>query len=90
MPVCGSQAPVRAGGLHPRLAGTTPIEEDTVEDREPTQDAPVMDGADEATPEDKKAGAREQRAADAAVGADAADAELDDDLRSIRGYGEDR
>ncbi|WP_022880480.1 hypothetical protein [Microbacterium sp. B19] len=61
-----------------------------MEDREPTQDAPVMDGADEATTEDKKAGAREQRAADAAVGTDAADEELDDELRSIRGYGEDR
>jgi hypothetical protein len=49
-----------------------------------------MDGADEATSEDKEAGAREQRAADAAVGTDAADEELDDEVRSIRGYGEDR
>jgi hypothetical protein len=59
-------------------------------DREPTQDAPVMDGATEAAPEDKKAGARDQRAADASVADDAADEELNDDLRSIRGYGEDR
>ena len=61
-----------------------------MDDREPTQDAPVMDGATEASPEDKKAGAREQRAADAAVADDAADDELNDDLRSIRAYGEDR
>ncbi len=57
-----------------------------MDDREPTQDAPVMDGATEAAPEEKKAGAQEQRAADAA----AADEELNDDLRSIRAYGEDR
>ncbi|MDF2664191.1 MAG: hypothetical protein K0R81_41 [Microbacterium sp.] len=50
-------------------------------DREETQDAPVMDGATEAAPEEKKAGAQEQRSADAAV---------EDDLRSIRAYGEDR
>jgi hypothetical protein len=61
-----------------------------MDDREPTQDAPVMDGAAEAAPEDKEEGARAQHAADAAVADDAADAEVDDDLRSIRGYGEDR
>ncbi|MCT2086711.1 hypothetical protein M3D75_11350 [Microbacterium enclense] len=62
-----------------------------MDEREPTQDAPVMDGATEAAPEEKKAGAGEQRAADAAVGNDAAaDDDLHDDLRSIRAYGEDR
>ena len=50
-------------------------------DREETQDAPVMDGATEAAPEEKKAGAQEQRSADA---------DVEDDLRSIRAYGEDR
>lgn len=59
-------------------------------DREETQDAPVMDGATEAAPEEKKAGAREQRAADAAVNDDTADEDLKDDVRSIRAYGEDR
>lgn len=58
-------------------------------DREETQDAPVMDGATEAAPEEKKAGARQQRAADAAVN-DAADEDLKDDVRSIQAYGEDR
>lgn len=61
-----------------------------MDDREPTQDAPVMDGATDAAPEEKKAGAQEQRAADAGVADDAADEELNDDLRSIRAYGEDR
>ncbi|MBQ9918838.1 MAG: hypothetical protein IJO71_16780 [Microbacterium sp.] len=61
-----------------------------MDDREPTQDAPVMDGATEAAPEEKKAGAKQQRAADAAVGNDAADDDLNDDVRSIRAYGEDR
>jgi len=55
-------------------------------DREDTQDAPVMDGATEAGQHEKEAGARQQRAADAAV----ADDDLDDDLRSIHAYGEDR
>ncbi|OZD31263.1 hypothetical protein CH252_40035 [Rhodococcus sp. 06-1477-1B] len=61
-------------------------------DREETQDAPVMDGATDAGVEEKKAGAREQRAADAAVHGDGepAQEDLEDDLRSIRGYGEDR
>lgn len=59
-------------------------------DREETQDAPVMDGATDAGVEEKKAGARQQRAADAAVEDDAAKEDLQDDLRSIRGYGEDR
>ncbi|MFN3948335.1 hypothetical protein [Microbacterium sp.] len=74
-------------------------------DREETQDAPVMDGATDAGVEEKKDGARDQRAADVAVHGEAAtdggehdDAatdgavqeDLQDDLRSIRGYGEDR
>lgn len=59
-------------------------------DREPTQDAPMMDGATDAAPEEKKSGAQEQQAADAAVADDAAADDLNDDLRSIRGYGEDR
>lgn len=60
-------------------------------DREETQDAPVMDGATDAGVEEKKDGAREQRAADAAVADDDLPTEdLKDDLRSIRGYGEDR
>ncbi|MFF8188927.1 hypothetical protein ACF044_16865 [Microbacterium sp. NPDC016588] len=61
-----------------------------MDDREPTQDAPVMDGATEAAPEEKKAGAKQQRAADAAVSDGAADDDLNDDVRSIRAYGEDR
>ena len=60
-----------------------------MDQQEPTQDAPVMDGATDAAPEEKKDGAREQRAADGKIQTDAADAELDDDLRSIRAYGED-
>ncbi|MCD2168895.1 hypothetical protein LPW41_04200 [Microbacterium sp. JC 701] len=60
-------------------------------DREETQDAPVMDGATDAGVEEKKDGAREQRAADAAVqDDDPAQQDLQDDLRSIKGYGEDR
>ncbi|KSU55912.1 hypothetical protein M3672_01435 [Microbacterium enclense] len=60
-------------------------------DREETQDAPVMDGATDAGVEEKKDGAREQQAADAAVSEDDLPTEdLKDDLRSIRGYGEDR
>ncbi|WP_295838127.1 hypothetical protein [uncultured Microbacterium sp.] len=60
-------------------------------EREETQDAPVMDGATDAGVEEKKDGAREQRAADAAVADDdLAQEDLKDDLRSIRGYGEDR
>ncbi len=60
-------------------------------DREETQDAPVMDGATDADVEEKKDGAREQRAADAAVADEGLPTEdLKDDLRSIRGYGEDR
>jgi len=60
-------------------------------DREETQDAPVMDGATDAGVEEKKAGAQQQRAADAAVhDDDPAQQDLKDDLRSIRGYGEDR
>ncbi|MCG7416255.1 MULTISPECIES: hypothetical protein [Microbacterium] len=61
-----------------------------MDDRDETQDAPIMDGATEAAPEEKKAGAKEQRAADAAVGNAAADEDLHDDVRSIRAYGEDR
>ncbi|WP_144782787.1 hypothetical protein [Microbacterium sp. BH-3-3-3] len=60
-------------------------------DREETQDAPVMDGATDAGVEEKKAGAQQQRAADAAVhDGEPAQQDLKDDLRSIRGYGEDR
>ncbi|MFJ4037395.1 hypothetical protein ACIPVB_04875 [Microbacterium sp. NPDC090007] len=59
-------------------------------EREETQDAPVMDGATDAGVEEKKEGAQQQRAADAAVESDAAEEDLKDDLRSIRGYGEDR
>ena len=60
-------------------------------EREETQDAPVMDGATDAGVEEKKDGAREQLAADAAVADDdLAQEDLKDDLRSIRGYGEDR
>lgn len=61
-----------------------------MDDREETQDGPVMHGATEAAPAEKKAGAQEQRAADAAVSDDAAEEELQDDVRSIRAYGEDR
>lgn len=69
-------------------------------DREETQDAPIMDGATEAGVDEKKDGAEEQQAADAAVQddasqndivpGDASKEDLKDDLRSIRGYGEDR
>lgn len=61
-------------------------------DREETQDAPVMDGATDAGVEEKKEGAQQQRAADDAVHEDddPAQQELKDDIRSIRGYGEDR
>jgi len=61
-------------------------------DREETQDAPVMDGATDAGVEEKKEGAQQQRAADDAVQEDddPAQQELKDDIRSIRGYGEDR
>ncbi len=66
-------------------------------DREETQDAPVMDGATDAGVEEKKDGARQQRAADAAVADDDVQStddlpaeDMKDDLRSIRGYGEDR
>ncbi|MFG6280854.1 hypothetical protein [Microbacterium sp. 5K110] len=61
-----------------------------MDDRDETQDGPVMDGATEAAPAEKKAGAQEQRAADAAVSDDAAEEELQDDVRSIWAYGEDR
>ncbi|MDQ1123262.1 hypothetical protein [Microbacterium trichothecenolyticum] len=60
-------------------------------DREETQDAPVMDGATDAGAEEKKQGAQDQREADAVVhDDDAAEEDLEDDLRSIRAYGEDR
>ncbi len=64
-------------------------------EREETQDAPIMDGATDAAPEEKKEGAAQQRQADAAVADDdAADdlpgEDLQDDLRSIKAYGEDR
>lgn len=59
-------------------------------DREETQDAPVMDGATDAGVEEKKQGEQEQRAADAQVNNDVSNEDLKDDLRSIRGYGEDR
>jgi len=60
-------------------------------DRDETQDAPVMDGATEAGAEEKKAGAEQQKQADAAVADDDLPSEdLHDDLRSIRAYGEDR
>jgi hypothetical protein len=49
-----------------------------------TQDAPMMDGATEATEEDKQAGRQDQIDADATR-----DAGLDDNLRSIRAVGED-
>ncbi|MDF2990773.1 MAG: hypothetical protein K0S37_1287 [Microbacterium sp.] len=60
-------------------------------DREETQDAPVMDGATDAAPAEKNAGAQEQRSADAAVDDDddLPREDLQDDLRSIRAYGED-
>lgn len=48
-----------------------------------TQDAPIMDGATEATEEEKEAGRRDHAEADAAR-----DAGLDDDLRSIRAVDE--
>lgn len=44
-----------------------------------TQDAPIMDGANEATEEEKRAGREDQIKAD-----NARDGGLDDDLRSIR------
>ncbi|WP_078714558.1 hypothetical protein [Agreia bicolorata] len=44
-----------------------------------TQDAPIMDGANEASDEEKQAGRQDQIRADAAR-----DGGLDDDLRSIR------
>jgi hypothetical protein len=50
-----------------------------------TQDAPMMDGATEATEEEKQAGRQDQIDADATR-----DAGLDDNLRSIRGVGEDK
>lgn len=61
-------------------------------DREETQDAPVMDGATDAGADEKKSGAQEQRQADAAVSDDdpLPQDDLQDDLRSIRAYGEDR
>ena len=47
--------------------------------------------ATDAGVEEKKDGAREQKAADAAVSeGDLPTEDLKDDLRSIRGYGEDR
>ena len=64
-----------------------------MDDRETTQNAPVMDGANDAAHEDKKSGVQTQQAADAAIDADGTDAatdDLEDDLRSIRAYGEDR
>lgn len=48
-----------------------------------TQDAPMMDGATEATEEEKQAGRQDQIDADANR-----DAGLDDDLRSIRAVDE--
>lgn len=61
-------------------------------DREETQDAPVMDGATDAGAEEKKDGAAQQRRADAAVADDddLASEDIQDDLRSIKAYGEDR
>lgn len=61
-------------------------------DREETQDAPIMDGATDAGAEEKKEGAAQQRQADAAVANDddLASEELQDEMRSIKGYGEDR
>jgi len=52
-------------------------------DNKKTQDAPIMDGATEATEEEKEAGRRDHAEADAAR-----DAGLDDDLRSIRAVDE--
>jgi len=52
-------------------------------DNKKTQDAPIMDGATEATEEEKEAGRREHAEADVAR-----DAGLDDDLRSIRAVDE--
>jgi hypothetical protein len=48
-----------------------------------TQDAPIMDGAAEATDEEKEAGRRDHAEADAAR-----DGGLDDELRSIRAVDE--
>jgi hypothetical protein len=48
-----------------------------------TQDAPIMDGANEATEEEKQAGRQDQIEAD-----NNRDAGLDDDLRSIRAVDE--
>lgn len=48
-----------------------------------TQDAPIMDGATEATEAEKEAGRQEHAEADAAR-----DGGLDDDLRSIRAVDE--
>jgi hypothetical protein len=48
-----------------------------------TQDAPMMDGATEATEEEKQAGRQDQIDADATR-----DGGLDDDLRSIRAVDE--
>ena len=52
-------------------------------DNKKTQDAPIMDGATEATEEEKEAGRRDHAEADSAR-----DAGLDDDLRSIRAVDE--
>jgi hypothetical protein len=52
-------------------------------DNKNTQDAPIMDGATEATEEEKEAGRRDHAQAD-----NARDAGLDDDLRSIRAVDE--
>jgi hypothetical protein len=49
-----------------------------------TQDEPIMDGATEASEEEKQAGRRDHAEADATR-----DGGLDDDLRSIRAVGED-
>ena len=65
------------------MLGSTPTYDSDMTDNEKTQDAPIMDGATEATEEEKEAGRRDHAEADSAR-----DAGLDDDLRSIRAVDE--
>ncbi|KQM59666.1 hypothetical protein ASF79_10555 [Agreia sp. Leaf335] len=58
---------------------TAPPYDSDMSSHDKTQDAPIMDGANEATEEEKQAGREDQIKAD-----NARDGGLDDDLRSIR------
>jgi hypothetical protein len=65
--------------------GRSPPYDSDMNSNDKTQDAPMMDGATEATEEEKQAGRQDQIDAD-----DTRDAGLDDNLRSIRGVGENK